>query len=251
MIRMMIVSATAVLALTAPAVAQDMALSPGQTLLEVQATGESYASPDMATITGGVVTYAADSRGAAQANAGAMARVVKALRDAGVASRDIQTRNLNLQPQMNYNRTNGGPPEISGYQASNSVTVRVRDIDKAAGLLTTLFEAGANNANGPNFSLSNDDAALAAARSDAVGNARAEAEAYAAAFGMKIVRVLRISERGQQVRYNPVPINAVRRQSAGAPPPPPPPPPPVNTPVEAGEMQQQATIWVDYALEPR
>ncbi|MCP9222989.1 SIMPL domain-containing protein [Erythrobacter sp. LQ02-29] len=223
-------------------------LAPGQTLLQVQATGESYAAPDMASVSGGVVTFAATSREAASSNADAMNTVVAALRKAGVAARDIQTQNLSLNPEYNYNRSEGQPPAITGYQATNSVTVRVRDVKKASDLLTVMFDAGANNVSGPNFSLSDDTDAVAKARTAAVAEAKAEAEAYAAAFDMKVVRVIRISERSQSAQYEPIIVTGSR---IGAPPPPPPPPPVSAPAVEVGEMQQSVTLFVDYALGPR
>lgn len=222
-------------------------LAPNQTLLQVQADGEAYARPDQASLNAGVVTFAATSREAAEANAVQMAQVVEAIREAGVPARDIQTQAVTLEPQFNYNRENNVPPAIVGYQARNTVTVRVNDVDEASEILTTLFEAGANTVGGPFFSLKDDSAAVAAARSDAVANAREEAEAYAAAFGMRVAKVLRISERQVQSNYEPIIVTGSR---IGAPPPPPP-PPPTPTSVEVGEMQQQVTLWVDFVLEPR
>ncbi|WBY15968.1 SIMPL domain-containing protein [Erythrobacteraceae bacterium WH01K] len=229
-------------------------LAPNQTLLEIQATGETYVKPDEATVTGGVVTFATTSREAANANAREMNRVVEALRRAGVAARDIQTQSLSLNPQFNYNRSDGAPPDITGYQASNNVTVLVRDVDDASGLLTTMFEAGANNVYGPNFSLSDDTQAVAAARADAVADAKEQAEAYANAFGMRITRVLRISERARSSQYEPIIVTGRNIGQAGAPPPPPPPPAQSisnRSAVEVGELQQSVTLFVDYALEPR
>ena len=139
-------------------------LAPNQTLLEVQSTGQSYVAPDQATLTGGVVTFATTSREAADSNARAMAQVVAALKKAGVAPRDIQTQSVSLDPQSNYDRQGAEPPRITGYQARNAVTVRVRDVTKASELLTVLFEAGANDVNGPYFSIEDDSAAVAKAR---------------------------------------------------------------------------------------
>ena len=220
------------------------------------ATGEAYVAPDQATVTGGVVSFAPTSRGAADSNAEQMNDVVVALRRAGVEARDIQTQNLSLSPQFNYNGSDGAPPTITGYQATNNVTVRVRDVSKASDLLTTMFEAGANNVFGPNFSLTDDTDAVAEARAEAVADATLQANAYANAFGLKIVRVLRVSERGRQAQYEPVVTTGRKLGTAGAPPPPPPPPPPAQSvsnasSVEIGELQQTVTLYVDYALEPK
>lgn len=224
-------------------------LAPNQTLLEVQSTGQSYVAPDQATLTGGVVTFATTSREAADSNARAMAQVVAALKKAGVVPRDIQTQSVSLDPQSNYDRQGAEPPRITGYQARNAVTVRVRDVTKASELLTVLFEAGANDVNGPFFSIEDDSAAVAKARDDAVSKAKAEADAYATAFGMRVVKVLRISERQRSATYESIVVTGSRIRPAGAPPPP---PPPMSSPaVEVGEMEQKVTIWVDFALGPK
>lgn len=224
-------------------------LAPNQTLLEVQSTGQSFVAPDQATLTGGVVTFATTSREAADSNARAMAQVVAALKKAGVASRDIQTQSVSLDPQSNYDRQGAEPPRITGYQARNAVTVRVRDVTKASELLTVLFEAGANDVNGPFFSIEDDSAAVAKARADAVSKAKAEADAYATAFGMRVVKVLRISERQRSATYESIVVTGSRIRAGGAPPPP---PPPMSSPaVEVGEMEQKVTIWVDFALGPK
>ena len=224
-------------------------LAPNQTLLEVQSTGQSFVAPDQATLTGGVVTFATTSREAADSNARAMAQVVAALKKAGVAPRDIQTQSVSLDPQSNYDRQGAEPPRITGYQARNAVTVRVRDVTKASELLTVLFEAGANDVNGPFFSIEDDSAAVTKARADAVSQAKAEADAYATAFGMRVVKVLRISERQRSATYESIVVTGSRIRPAGAPPPP---PPPMSSPaVEVGEMEQKVTIWVDFALGPK
>lgn len=224
-------------------------VAPNQTLLEVQSTGQSYVAPDQATLTGGVVTFATTSREAADSNARAMAQVVAALKKAGVAPRDIQTQSVSLDPQSNYDRQGAEPPRITGYQARNAVTVRVRDVTKASELLTVLFEAGANDVNGPFFSIEDDSAAVAKARDDAVSKAKAEADAYATAFGMRVVKVLRISERQRSATYESIVVTGSRIRPAGAPPPP---PPPMSSPaVEVGEMEQKVTIWMDFALGPK
>ena len=120
---------------------------------------------------------------------------------------------------------------------------------KASELLTVLFEAGANDVNGPFFSIEDDSAAVTKARADAVSKAKAEADAYATAFGMRVVKVLRISERQRSATYESIVVTGSRIRPAGAPPPP---PPPMSSPaVEVGEMEQKVTIWVDFALGPK
>lgn len=188
------------LAQTAPVPVQTVA----GTVLEVSAQGESRRTPDIATISAGVVTQAQDAQGAMRENAARMDRVIAALKRAGIADRDVRTSNISLQPQYRY--ANNEPPVITGYQASNTVTVRFRDISKAGAVLDALVATGANQINGPDLGLDNPAAALDEARVDAMAKARARAELYARAAGLKVKRILSISESMYEMPRPPVPV---------------------------------------------
>lgn len=164
------------------------------TVLDVTATGETTRVPDIATIRAGVVTQNATAGGALAENADRMARVLAALKRAGVAPRDIATANVSLSPQYRYGEN--VPPVITGYQASNTVSVRFRDIAKSGAILDALVKEGSNQIDGPNLSIDKPEAALDEARADAIKRARARAELYAKAAGMSVVRVISIAENG-------------------------------------------------------
>jgi uncharacterized protein YggE len=205
----MIMKSIAILALTlaaAPALGQTMPV-PVQTIsgtvLEVSAEGQSTRTPDVATITAGVVTQAADAAGAMRENASRMERVIAALKRAGIADKDVRTASISLQPQYRYGENQ--PPVITGYQASNTVTVKFRDIGKAGSVLDALVATGANQINGPDLGLDDPAAALDEARLDAMAKARARAELYARAAGLKVKRILLISESAADMP-RPVPI---------------------------------------------
>jgi uncharacterized protein YggE len=139
---------------------------PAGTRLDVVATGEVARTPDIATISAGVVTQSATPSAALSDNAARMAASIAALRRAGVADRDIQTSALSLSPQYRYQENS--PPVITGYQASNQVTVRFRDVKRAGPILDTLVAQGANQINGPTFSVDKPEPALDEARTRAV-----------------------------------------------------------------------------------
>jgi len=167
----------------------------GGTVLDVTAEGRTTRPPDLATIRAGVVTQGATAAAALAENAGRTARVLARLRRAGLAQRDIATASVQLQPQYRYGEN--VPPVITGYQASNTVSVRFRDVGKAGGILDALVAEGANQIDGPALSLSDPDAALDEARVDAVRRARAKAERYARASGLAVRRIVSIAEAGQ------------------------------------------------------
>ncbi|KQT33356.1 hypothetical protein ASG29_04655 [Sphingomonas sp. Leaf412] len=212
---------------------------PEGTILDVSATGKVEATPDIATIRAGVVTQAPTAAAALQDNARRMAGVVRALRGAGIAPRDLATANVSLQPQYRY--ADNQPPVVTGYQASNTVTVRFRDIAKAGGVLDALVTAGANQIDGPAMSLSAPEAALDAARRDAVKRAGARAELYARAAGLTIARIVSIAEAGENDGGSPRPpvmyARAVAADSAA------------RTEVLAGETEVSATVNVRYLLK--
>src|SRR3546814_5433794 len=144
-----------------------------------------------------------------------MDRVLAALKGAGVAARDIATANVQLSPQYRYGENQ--PPVITGYQATNSVSIRFRDIAKSGTILDALVKQGANQIDGPNLSLDNPDAAPDEARADAVKRARARAELYANAAGLHVARIVTNSESGSNPGYPPPrPVMYAARAEAAA-----------------------------------
>jgi len=186
----------AALALPAAAQAQNVtpATSSDGTLLSVSARGEAQRVPDVATLSAGVVTEAADANAALRANAERMNQLMAAIREAGIAERDIRTSGLNVSPQ--YSRGDGQPRSISGYQAQNTVNLKVRDISNLGEVIDALVASGANQVYGPNFEIGEPDEAYDEARRAALETARARAELYAGALGMRVSRIVSISEGG-------------------------------------------------------
>lgn len=182
-------AAPAALAQAAPPAADTMFRA---TTLNLAAYGETKVAPDMATITLGVMTEAGTAAEAMQANARRMDGVVAALRKAGIAEKDIQTSNLSLSPQYRYQENE--PPRLVGYQASNQVTITVRDLKRLGQAVDATVSAGANQVHGISFGLDDPTAAQNAAREDAVRKLGAKAELYAKATGHRIARLVSLSE---------------------------------------------------------
>ena len=202
----------AALAVPAAAIAQapvQPAASTDGTLLSVSATGEARRVPDVATVSAGVVTQAADANAALRANAEQMNRLMEAVRAAGIAERDIQTSDLGVSPQ--YHRADGQARQISGYEARNTVNLTVRDIAGLGGVIDALVAAGANQVYGPNFQIGEPEEARDEARRAALDAARARAELYAEGLGLRVRRIVSISEGGGFV---PRPMMAMRAMDA-------------------------------------
>lgn len=219
----------------APTVNQSIA----GTRLDLSVTGESTRVPDLAIISAGVVTKAATAGAAIRDNATRMERVIAALRSAGIADRDIQTSSVSLNPEYVYE--NNQPPRLTGYTASNNVTVRFRDILNSGKVLDVLVAQGANQINGPNLTIDKPQAAMDEARANAIAIGRARAELYARSLGMRVARVVSVSEGG----------------SYYAPPPPPPPMPErdgavmamARTQIVPGEQKLQVTLGMVFELQ--
>ncbi|MBC2652513.1 SIMPL domain-containing protein [Novosphingobium aerophilum] len=216
------------------------------TLLSLSAEGRVTRAPDVATFSAGVVSQGTTASEALRANAADMTRVIAALKKAGVADKDIQTSNLSLspvyQPQRNLPDGTMEPaqPRIIGYQANNSVSVRHRNLGDLGKVIDALVSAGANQVNGPGFEVDNPDPAQDEARTTAMTKARARAELYARAAGLRVGRIVSISESGGWQPPQPVMYRMAAMEAAPAP----------SSPVQAGELQMTVTVQVQFELVP-
>jgi uncharacterized protein YggE len=224
-------------AMPAPAAAQQASITQtiAGTRLDINATGEVSRVPDVAIISAGVISRSATASGAMQDAAVRMERVIAALKRAGIADRDIQTSSVNLNPEYKY--VENQPPQLVGYNASNSVTIRFRDIRNSGKILDALVSQGANQINGPNLTIDKPEAALDEARAKAVANARARADLYARALGLKVVRVVSVSESGGNYPVPPPMPMYARAEAASA-----------KTPIEPGEQKLQVNLSVTFEL---
>ncbi|WP_448585541.1 SIMPL domain-containing protein [Thermaurantiacus sp.] len=213
-----------------------MAATPEPATLTVTAQATVSAAPDMATVGAGVVTQAANAASALEENARRMGKVLAALRRTGVAERDLQTSTLTVQPQYRYGE--GRAPEITGYQASNQVQVRLRDLGRVGEVVDTLVREGANTIEGPSFGIDKPEPLLDRARAEAVAQARARAQILAAAAGVRLKRVVALSEGS--FRPEPRPLARAMAADASALP---------RSPVIPGETELVATVTMVFEIE--
>ncbi|HLZ73630.1 SIMPL domain-containing protein [Phenylobacterium sp.] len=171
------------------------------TTLNLSAYGESKLSPDMATISLGVATEGGTAARALSDNAARMNQVLGALKAAGVPQKDIRTSGLNLNAQYAYEQ--GQAPRLTGYHATDQVTVTVHDLSKVGAIADATVGAGANQVNGVSFGLADPTAAANAAREEAVRALAAKAELYARASGYRVARLVSLSEGGGVEAYRP------------------------------------------------
>ncbi|MBB3032540.1 SIMPL domain-containing protein [Alteriqipengyuania lutimaris] len=213
--------------------------------IEVQATGPVIelvvnerveVEPDEVTISAGVRTEAMSAQEALSQNSTQMQRVIDRLRSLGIPERDIQTTRINLGARFDYDQQTRRQV-FRGYEATNQVRVLLRDTEEVGGVLDALVQAGANDINGPSFSVSDDTEAKAEARRRALERARTMALDYARVAGYSNVRVLQISESVQgQARemYSADSIVVTGSRVGGAP------------PVQPGMVETGVTVAVTY-----
>ncbi len=212
---------------TAPVVAADSKFP--ATTQYLAAFGEVKAAPDMATISLGVQTQARTAAAAMSQNAQQMSRVVSALRQAGIAERHIQTSGLNLSAQYAYQ--DNQPPRLTGYQASNTVTIEVHDLARLGQTIDAVVSVGANQVHGVGFGLRDRSKAEDEARLEAVKALQAKAQLYAGATGHRIGRLVNLSEGTSYALPPPMPFESARVMSMDK----------ASTPVSPGEL----TVRVD------
>jgi uncharacterized protein YggE len=165
-----------------------------------------------------------------------MDRMIAALKRAGVADRDIQTSNVSLNPEYRY--PDNQAPQLTGYSASNQLTIRFRDIRNSGKILDALVAQGANQINGPTLTVDKPEAALDEARANAIAAGRARAELYARSLGMRVVRVVAVSESGGYAVPPPAPPMPMMARAEMA-----------STKIEPGEQKLQVSVAMTFELQ--
>lgn len=193
-------------------------------------TASVSASPDEAVVTAGVLTKADSAREALASNTKRMRQVFGALKDLDIEDRDITTSSFNISPNWEHGPSGS---QQRGYQVSNQVTVRLRDVTFVGAALDTLVRAGANQAGGVQFIVKNRDELLDGARAEAVGKAKDRATLYADAAGVKLGKIIQISEGGHG---GPQPVFAGRALAMEA------------APIAAGEQDLSVSVTITWAL---
>ena len=207
--------------------------------LSLSVTERIEAEPDLAIVGGGVTTLAPTATAALRQNSDEMAKVIAAVRRAGIAEADVQTTGINLSAQYDYsNRTDGQPPRFTGYQASNRVELRVHDIARLGAILDSLVTAGATDISGPSFTLDQ------FRRAGGAGQIADDRHRPGAGRRLCARRRLpgRAPDRDQRDRVfapDPIVVTGARMQSMAA----------RDVPVSPGRVRQAVTVSFTYRLE--
>ena len=210
------------------------------TLLNVVGRSDQRHAPDIAVVGLGVRTTGTTAAEASNANNEMMTAVIAAVKDTGIEDADIQSTSIHLTPVFARPSRDDPdtPPTITGYQATNTVSVRVLDLDQVGTVLSAGLDAGANQFGGVSFALQDRTQPYLDALAAATLDARRKADAIATAAGMVVSGIVEITE---QSAGGPQPLLAARggavfAEAAAA------------VPVQAGEIVVQARVHVQFRL---
>jgi uncharacterized protein YggE len=199
--------------------------------LVVSGVGTASTVPDVGRLDVGVESRAQTAQAAADATNKKQAAVIAALKAKGIDAKDLLTTNYSVFAERSNNQNDANP--IIGYRASTTVRVTVRQIDQVGAVLDAAVGAGANQIYGISFGLNDSEPLLSQARDQAILNAKAKAEAMAKTAGIKLIKIINISE---SFAGGPVPLAVDARAGSAA-------------PIEAGETSVRAQVSVTYSIE--
>ncbi len=154
--------------------------------------GKILAKPDIAIIDLSVITQDATSKGAQNENSAKTQKITNFLKAQKIAEKDIKTTSYNIYPQYKYPRNDS--PEISGYQVSETIEVKIRNLEQTSTIVDGAVTAGANQVNGPNFQIENPEKLKDQARSLAITDAKSKASALRGQLGISLGKIVNFSE---------------------------------------------------------
>jgi uncharacterized protein YggE len=213
------------------------AQEPARTI-RVSGEGTATTPPDMATVFTGVVTQASEASQALTANNAALKKLMDVLQEHRIAAKDIQTASFDVHPEYRHDPRGQQQPEIVGYRVTNQVRVAVRNLPDLGRVLDALVRAGSNQISGISFGVDDSTGVLNQARNRAIADARSRAELYAHAAGVRVGKVITITEQPLQP---PQPMMMMGRAMAAE--------AMSAVPVATGEQEMRTTVSMVFALE--
>ena len=217
-----------------------------QNTITISGEGEIYARPDLAIVDFSVVSEAKTVAQAMEDNTKKMNAVIEAAKKQGVEDKDLKTISFNISPRYEwyYQETCLYPPcpsgkrVLVGYEITQTLEVKIRDMTKIGGLIQGATDAGANQGGDLQFTVDKQDELKAEAREQAIEEAKTKANELASQLGVKLVRITNFQESGQI----PVPYSMMKEAAApmgGA-----------ETPqIETGQNKIVVTVSITYQID--
>jgi uncharacterized protein YggE len=221
--------------MSSSAMATEVHVSSTNPVIDLTISETVETPPDIATFSTGVQTMAPTASAAVRANNVQMASVVARLKKLGIADRDIQTTQISLNQQFDYR---DGQQIFKGYEASNMVNAKLRDLKELGAFLDALAVDGVTNFNGPTFDIDDDSSFQEAARDKVWATAMTRARSLARKAGYTDVRILRVTENDQGRGYLQVPMVARSMDAAAG----------KTTPISPGELSVAASMSFTFEM---
>ena len=212
-----------------------------ENLISVSGTGEVYVTPDVGFITISVKTENKNVSVASDENSQKMNNVIEYIKSEGVESKDIKTTGYNINPRYEWNNDTG-KRILAGYEVSQSVSVKIRDLSKVGMIISNATTKGANDVSSLSFIVDNDDDAKAEAKELAINDAKAKAKELEDLLGIKMIRIVSFSEYSdgyyQRLAYDAMVSSEKQLSNAIA----------VPT-IEVGENKITSTVTITYSIK--
>lgn len=214
------------------------AADPQPARIIVTGEGQMTSAPDLAILSLSVMREAQTAREALTANNEAMAAVIAAMKESGIADRDLQTSGIQINPRYNYTDKPDGTQEavLAAYQVTNTLSVRIRDISKTGEVLDKSVTLGVNQGGGISFANDDPSATITEARKKAVADAMSKAKTLADAAGVGLGRIVEMTE--MNYAPSPMPIEAKAYGAADA-----------AVPIQAGENAYKVQVNVTFEIK--
>ena len=223
-------------------------VTPATDTITVSGTGQATLAPDIANISFSVQNTAATVAEAQTASTKQANAALDYVKGQGIAEKDVKTTSYNISPQYSYPNpcqtsypcpAYTGTPKITGYEVSETVSVKVRKLESVGTLLEGLGKLGVQNVNGPNFALEDINTGPDAARADAIANARSQAQLLAGQLGVRLGKIVNFSESNGGYNYPMMNQSAgMYAKDAAAPAP----------QIAAGENSYSASVSITYEI---
>jgi len=176
------------------AVIKDKVTSANQSdVITVTGTGDAYATPDIALIDISVLTQDKDVSKASDENSKKMNDIIAYVKGTGVEDKDIKTINFSISPVYSYD-SRTGKRSLDGYQVSQNLEVKIRNLSKVGDIISNSTSLGANDISSLSFIVDNDDAVKEQAKSLAIADARNKAKTLEKELGVKLGKIVNFSE---------------------------------------------------------
>jgi len=205
-------------------------------------TGTIYAKPDLAVATASVISEDTTVAGALSANAKKMNAVIAAEKAEGVEEKDLKTTSFNISPRYEWRDQTyyySGVRVLAGYEVSQSLQIKIRDLEKVGTIIQKATDEGANEISNLQFTIDNEDELKKQAREQAIGKAKSKAEELANELGIRLVGISNFSETGVTPYYYDLEKAAVPAGLGGG----------ETLQIETGENKIEVTVYITYKIK--